>query len=87
MAIGITGLAAGAASVGMVAGTWLLIVGAIRVNNKGVPIAVFLGAMKMLMPNLLRYPIMMVPLALTAVISAIFASFFNIEVATEEAGF
>lgn len=87
MAIGITGLAAGAASVGMVAGTWLLIVGAIRVNNKGVPIAVFLGAMKMLMPNLLRYPIMMVPLALTAVISAIFASFFNIEVATEAAGF
>ena len=87
MAIGLTGLAAGAANVGMVAGTWLLIVGTFRVNNGGVPIAVFLGAMKMMMPNLLKHPIMMVPLTLTSVISGIIASFFSVEVATEASGF
>lgn len=87
MAIGFTGLAAGAANIGIIAGTWLLIVGAFRVNNSGVPIAVFLGAMKMLMPNLLKHPIMMVPLVLTSVVTSVIASFFKIEVTTEAAGF
>lgn len=87
IAIGITGLAAGAASIGMVAGTWLLIVGTIRVNNSGVPIAVLLGAMKMMMPNFLRHPIMVIPLLATSALTAFFANFFNIEVATEAAGF
>ena len=87
IAIGVTGLAAGAASIGMVAGTWLLIVGTVRVNNSGVPIAVFLGAMKMMMPNFLRHPIMVIPLVATSAISALIASFFKIEVATEAAGF
>lgn len=87
MAIGLTGLAAGAANIGIVAGMWMLVVGTLQVNNKGVPIAVFLGAMKMMMPNLLKHPIMMVPLTLTSIITAIVAGFFNIVVTTEAAGF
>lgn len=87
IAIGVTGLAAGAASIGMVAGTWLLIVGTLRVNNGGVPLAVFLGAMKMLMPNFLKNPVMIIPLLATSAITAFVASFFKIEVATESAGF
>lgn len=87
MAIGFTGLAAGAANIGIIAGTWLLVVGTLRVNNSGVPIAVFLGAMKMMMPNLLKYPIMMVPLMITSIVTAVIASFFKIEVTTEAAGF
>lgn len=87
MAIGFTGLAAGAANIGIIAGTWLLVVGTLRVNNSGVPIAVFLGAMKMMMPNLLKYPIMMVPLTITSIVTAVIASFFKIEVTTEAAGF
>lgn len=87
MAIGFTGLAAGAANIGIIAGTWLLVVGTVRVNNSGVPIAVFLGAMKMMMPNLLKHPIMMIPLALTSVVTAVIASLFKIEVTTEAAGF
>lgn len=87
MAIGFTGLAAGAANIGIIGGTWLLVVGTLRVNNSGVPIAVFLGAMKMMMPNLLKYPIMMVPLTITSIVTAVIASFFKIEVTTEAAGF
>lgn len=87
IAIGVTGLAAGAASIGMVAGTWLLVVSTLRVNNSGVPLAVFLGAMKMLMPNFLKNPIMAIPLLATSSITAFIASFFKVEVATESAGF
>lgn len=87
MAIGFTGLAAGAANIGIIAGTWLLVVGTLRVNNSGVPIAVFLGAMKMMMPNLLKHPIMIVPLTLTSIVTAIVASIFKVEVTTEAAGF
>lgn len=87
MAIGFTGLAAGAANIGIIAGTWLLVVGTLRVNNTGVPIAVFLGAMKMMMPNLLKHPIMMIPLVLTSLMTSVIASFFEIEVTTEAAGF
>lgn len=87
MAIGITGVAAGAANVGIIAGTWMLVIGTLRVNNSGVPIAVFLGAMKMMMPNLLRYPIIMIPIALTSLVTAIVANFFQVQVTTEAAGF
>lgn len=87
IAIGLTGLSAGAANIGIIAGTFMLVVGTLRVNNSGVPIAVFLGAMKMMMPNLLRYPIIMIPLALTSSVTAVVASFFKIEVTTEAAGF
>ncbi|WP_217587562.1 PTS transporter subunit IIC [Lentibacillus saliphilus] len=87
MAIGITGLASGAANVGIAASACMLVVGTYKVNDKGVPLAVFLGAMKMMMPNLLRYPIISVPIALTAVVTAIVGSFFGIEGTKESAGF
>ncbi len=87
MAVGITGLAAGAANIGIIAGTWMLVVGTLRVNNSGVPIAVFLGAMKMMMPNLLRYPIIIIPISLTSIVTAVVANFFQVEVTTEAAGF
>lgn len=87
IAIGLTGLAAGAANIGIVAGTWMIVVGTLRVNDKGVPIAVFLGAVKMMMPNLLKHPIMMVPITLTSIVTAVVASLFKIVVTTEAAGF
>lgn len=87
VAIGLSGLAAGAANIGIVAATWLVVIGTLKVNDKGVPIAVFLGAIKMMMPNLLKHPIMMLPIALTSIVTALVASFFEIKVATEAAGF
>lgn len=87
MAIGLTGLAAGAANIGIAAAACMLVIGTLRVNNSGVPIAVFLGAMKMMMPNLLRHPIISVPIGLTAVVTAITANFFGIQGTKESAGF
>lgn len=87
MAIGISGLAAGAANLGIAAAACMLVIGTMKVNNSGVPIAVFLGGMKMMMPNLLKYPIIAVPISLTAVVTAVVASLFGIQGTPESAGF
>jgi|SRR5690625_1533378 len=87
MAIGISGIASGAANVGIAAAACMLVVGTAKVNNKGVPIAVFLGAMKMMMPNLLKNPVISIPIALTAVVTGITASLFGIQGTPESAGF
>lgn len=87
MAIGISGLAAGAANIGIAAAACMLVIGTVRVNNSGVPIAVFLGAMKMMMPNLLKHPIIAVPIGLTATVTAFAANFFGIQGTKEAAGF
>ncbi|MUV37666.1 hypothetical protein JNUCC1_01472 [Lentibacillus sp. JNUCC-1] len=87
MAIGISGIAAGAANIGIAAAACMLVIGTVRVNNSGVPIAVFLGAMKMMMPNLLKNPIIAVPIGLTAIVTAVAASLFGIQGTPESAGF
>jgi uncharacterized membrane protein len=87
MAIGITGLAAGAANIGIAAAACMLVIGTWKVNNSGVPIAVFLGAMKMMMPNLLKHPVIAIPIGLTASVTALAANFFGIEGTKEAAGF
>ncbi|NGP45875.1 PTS transporter subunit IIC [Bacillaceae bacterium SIJ1] len=87
MAIGISGLAAGAANIGIAAAACMLVIGTFKVNNSGVPIAIFLGAMKMMMPNLLKNPIIAVPIGLTAAVTGFVASFVGIEGTKESAGF
>ena len=62
LAIGISGLAAGSAAVGVAASAIMLAVGSWRVNKPGVPITVLLGAVKLMMPTLIRHPMMMLPL-------------------------
>ena len=57
IAIGISGLAAGSAAVGVSASAIMLALGAWRVNKVGVPISVLLGAVKLMMPNTIRHPI------------------------------
>nr|WP_236159785.1 PTS sugar transporter subunit IIC [Lactobacillus sp. HMSC08B12] len=37
-----------------------------KVDKPGVQVAIFLGAIKMMMPNFLRYPVIGIPIALTA---------------------
>ncbi|WJP97901.1 PTS transporter subunit IIC [Macrococcus bovicus] len=87
MAIGISGLASGAANLGVAAAACMLVVGTVRVNKAGVPIAVFLGAMKMMMPNLLKYPIIALPIALTAAVTGVAGSLMGIQGTKESAGF
>ena len=66
LAIGISGLAAGSA-VGVATSAIMLAVGSWRVNKPGIPITVLLGAVKLMMPTLIRHPMMMLPIVCTAV--------------------
>lgn len=86
-AVGLEGLASGAANLGIASAAMTLVVGAMYVNKIGVPLSVFLGSMKMYMPNWLRYPIMNIPLIANAIITGIIAYFLNIQGTTASAGF
>lgn len=71
IAIGLTGMSSAAAGMGVAACAAMLVWACARVNKAGVPIAVALGAMKMMMPNFMTRPVMAIPAALTAAISAL----------------
>ena len=78
LAIGISGLA-------LVRYSWcsasaiMLAVGSWRVNKPGVPITVLLGAVKLMMPTLIRHPMMMLPIVCTAGVSGFVGGLFNIK--------
>ena len=69
IAIGITGLAAGSASIGISATEAVLLIGTSQVNRVAVPISIFFGGVKMMMPNMVKYPIIMLPILITAAVS------------------
>ncbi|MGV3129511.1 PTS transporter subunit IIC [Staphylococcus simulans] len=87
MAIGISGLAAGSASIGITAAEAVLVFGTLKVNRLGVPVTILLGGVKMMLPNMVRYPMMLIPITFTAAISGIVASFIGIGGTKESAGF
>lgn len=87
IAIGISGLASGAAGVGVTATAMLLIVGTWKVNGKGVPAAVLLGAIKIMMSNMIRNPIMLVPIVSSAATSGLVSGLLQIKGSPETAGF
>ncbi|MFO3688851.1 PTS transporter subunit IIC [Staphylococcus felis] len=87
LAIGISGLAAGAAAIGVATTAIVLFIGTVRVNKIGVPIAILLGAMKMMMPNAIRYPIILLPIGLTAAITGAVGAIVGIAGTKETAGF
>lgn len=87
LAIGISGLAAGSAAVGVAASAIMLAVGSWRVNKPGIPITVLLGAVKLMMPTLIRHPMMMLPIVCTAGVSGFVGGLFNIKGTPDSAGF
>ncbi|HCM90793.1 MULTISPECIES: PTS sugar transporter subunit IIC [Vagococcus] len=87
MAIQLNGVSAGAAAMGIAATTIVLVINSWKVNESGVTLAVSLGGMKMMMPNLFKYPIILVPCLVTAAISAIPVALFNISGTPNSAGF
>lgn len=87
IAIGISGLGAGAAAVGVTACTAVLVIGSKRVNEKGTTLAILLGAMKMMMPNLVRHPRIVVPIIINALLSGVGVYLFNIQGLPQTAGF
>lgn len=87
IAIGVAGLGAGAAAVGITACTAILVIGSSRINEKGTTLAILLGGMKMMIPNLFKYPIITIPIILNAIVSGLGVYFFNIQGIPETAGF
>lgn len=87
MAIQLNGLSAGAAAMGVAATTIVLVVHSWRTNKSGVTIAIALGAMKMMMPNLFRHPIILQPSLITAIVSAIPVALFHVSGTPASAGF
>lgn len=87
LAIGITGPASGAANLGIAAAAAVLAIGSLRVNNAGVTWSVFLGAMKMMMANYLKNPIMILPLSVVGAVTGLAGSFFGITGTPASAGF
>lgn len=87
MAIQLNGISAGAAAMGVAATTVVLVVHSWKVNKSGVTIAIALGAMKTMMPNLFRYPIILAPVLFTATLSAIPVALLNVMGTPSSAGF
>lgn len=87
MAIQLNGVSAGAGAMGIAATTIVLVINSWKVNESGVTLAVALGGMKMMMPNLFKYPIILVPCLFTATISAIPVALLNISGTPQSAGF
>lgn len=87
MAIQLDGVSAGAGAMGIAATTIVLVINSWKVNESGVTLAVALGGMKMFMPNLFKYPIVLLPCLVTATVSAIPVALFNISGTPNSAGF
>ncbi|WRN58448.1 PTS transporter subunit IIC [Staphylococcus aureus] len=86
-AIGISGLAAGSASIGISATEAVLIIGTSKVNRFRVPLSVFFGGVKMMIPNMVKYPILMLPILTTAIVSGLVSALVGIHGTKESAGF
>lgn len=88
LAVGLNGLSAGSAALGVASCTAVLVIGSIKAKNEtGVTLAVLLGAMTMMIPNLIHHPIMLLPVTVTASISGLFGAFVNISGTSQTAGF
>lgn len=87
LAIGLHGLAAGAAGMGVVATTIILLINSWPVNKKGTTVAIGLGAMNLMMPAVFSKPITMLSSLLTAALSAVSVVIFNIQGTPTSAGF
>lgn len=87
LAIQLTGVASGAFSMGVAAVSLSLVVHSWKVNEAGVTLAAGLGAMKMFMPNLIKYPVILVPVFFTAAISALPVALLNISGNPMSSGF
>ncbi|BAN74455.1 conserved hypothetical protein [Lacticaseibacillus casei DSM 20011 = JCM 1134 = ATCC 393] len=72
---------------GVAATALALVVYSWKVNKSGVTIAIALGGMKIMMPNLFKHPIILLPCLFTAIISAIPVALLSISGTPQSAGF
>lgn len=86
-AIGINGLAAGSANLGIVAASFALAVYGWKVNSVGTSLAHFLGSPKMQMANILSRPRLIFPVVLNAGIMGGLGALFGVSGTPMSAGF
>lgn len=87
IAVGLFGLSAGASAMGVASTTLVLIVHSWKTNNSGVTLGIAMGSMKMMMPNLFKYPVILFPVVTTAIVSSLSVPIFNITGTPASAGF
>lgn len=87
VAIGLMGMSAGAAAIGVASTAAFMVVATARKNSAGVPTAIALGSIKMMMPNFFANPVMAVPFLITAAVSALSVPIFNVIGTPASAGF
>lgn len=86
-AIALAGIGSGAANLGVVAASFGLAICGWKVNSFGTSVAHILGSPKIQMVNLVRKPIMMVPILCNAAVLGGLAGIFNIQGTPMSAGF
>lgn len=87
LAIGLNGLSAGAAAMGVASTCIVLVVHSFFVNKAGVTTAIALGSMKMMMTNVFEAPISYLPIVSTAALTGLLVPFFTITGTPASAGF
>ncbi|MDH5106832.1 PTS sugar transporter subunit IIC [Lentilactobacillus diolivorans] len=86
-AIGIDGIAGGAASVGVTACFMMVAVATYKINGKGVSFAMFWGSVKMMLANFVKHPRMLLPIAVVGALTGLTDSFIGIKAGPAFAGF
>lgn len=84
---GVSGLAAGAANMGVNSAVVFLIIGCFRANKPGVPVAIFFGSVKLFTPLMLSRPRLFVPLLVTCAVTGLVGALAGLSLTTASAGF
>ncbi|MFC4760970.1 PTS sugar transporter subunit IIC [Fructobacillus durionis] len=87
LAINLSGVAAGAGAAGVVATTIVLLINSWSVNKKGTTVAIFLGAMKGMMPSIFKKPLMLFSFMFAGAIAGIPMALFDVQGTPITAGF
>ena len=85
--VSLSGLASGAANLGILTACMTFLFGSIGVNNKGTIIALIIGTGKMMMPVYFKHPIIAVPLIINGIIVGATGYFMNVQGTPMSAGF
>lgn len=72
---------------GVVAAEAVLVWGTMKVNRAGVPLTIFLGGVKMMLPNMIKHPIMLLPVFTNAIITGLGGALIGTGGTKESAGF
>lgn len=87
VAISLAGVGSGAANLGITATGFGLAIMGWSVNDMGTNLAHFIGSPKIQMPNVVKKPLIMVPILASAALTALLAVVFNIQGTPMSAGF